>query len=93
MLFQLSYGHPKKFSNRFHQRSQARVRGDVPLRGFARYGLISQRPQRRSLGNPERMIVRGCGPEPKPRLVVMNWSPFRASNTGPADYDSAALTV
>ena len=93
MLCRLSYSQPKRFSNLFHQRCQARVRGDVPLRGFARYDLISQRPQRRYLENPERMVVRGCGPEPKPRLVVMNWLPFRASNTGPTDYESVALTV
>jgi hypothetical protein len=86
--------HPlRKTSHLFHQRCQARVRGDVPLQRFARYGLTSQRPQRRYLESPERMVVRGCGPEPKPRLVVMNWLPFHVSNAGPSDYESVGLAT
>jgi hypothetical protein len=55
--------------------------------------LTFQRPQRRYLKNPERMVVRGCGPEPKPRLVVMNRLPFHVSNMGPADYESVGLAT
>ncbi|HXA47089.1 MAG TPA: hypothetical protein VNW52_05635 [Burkholderiaceae bacterium] len=39
------------------------------------------------------MIVRGCGPEPKPRLVVMNWLPIHVSNTEQTDYETVSLAT